>query len=462
MRSGALPGLGSGWLWLAFGCVHALLAILNIPSVSDAYGDVRTVYPFWVEQGLEGEWLGIDVGWVYPLLAWAPILIANVLGPDALPLVWMLMVTALDAVAFAMLLRVPRGPLLAWTWLGLQVALGPVALARIDTVAVAVCIIGLVVLRQGRTGWAAAAFTAAAWMKVWPGVLFLALLIARRQRLRILAAGALVSGAVLAVAALLGSQHALSFLLEQEDRGLQIEAVSATPFLWLAALTDDAYVYFDRQIYTFQVDSNGVGRVAELATPVLIATVLALCVLGVIAVRRSHGREAIVWLALAMVAAMIVTNKVGSPQFVLWLTVPALLLAEAGARRHWIGVGAVGLVALLTQVQFPWTYDWLVVADPLAVLLLTLRNLLHVGILVGAVWMLVRAARRGPYALSVDERREQVAHADGLDQERVVAEPALEHDRLGAGGAGGDAGGQPLLVGDREEPVAGDADDERR
>lgn len=446
--------------------MHALLVLLNVPSVSDAYGDVLTVYPWWVQQGLgadgePGQWLGIDIEWVYPLLAWLPILIANALGPDALPLVWMLMVTALNAVAFAMLLTVPRGHVLAWTWLGLQLALGPVALARIDTVAVAVCIIGVVVLRHGRPGLAATAFTIAAWMKVWPGVLYLALLIARRERLRILAAGAIVSGAVLLVAMLLGSQHALSFLFQQEDRGLQIEAVAATPFMWLAS-AGDAHVYFDRQIYTFQVDFDGVGRVAALATPVLVAAVAALCALGVVAVRRSHGREAIIWLAVAMVAAMIVTNKVGSPQFVLWLTVPALLLAEAGARRHWVGVGAIALVALLTQVQFPWTYDALVVADPLAVLLLTVRNLVHVGILVGAVWMLVRAARRGPFALSVDERREQVAYAAGLDEEGVVAEAALEHDGLAAGGARRDAGGEPTLIGDGEEPVAGDADDERR
>lgn len=436
-----------------------------MPSVSDAYGDVLSVYPFWVEQGMgvdrqPGSWLGIDVEWVYPLLAWMPILVANVLGPEALPLVWMLMVTALDALAFALLLRVPRGQLLASTWLGLQLVLGPVALARIDTVTVAVCIIGLTVLRGGRPGFAAAAFTVAAWMKVWPGVLYLALLIARRERLRILLAGTIVSAAVLVIAALLGSQHALSFLFQQEDRGLQIEAIAATPFMWQAAL-GDAHVYFDRQIYTFQVDAPGVGRAADLATPVLIGAVVALCGLGALAVRRSHSREAIVWLAVALVAAMIVTNKVGSPQFVLWLTVPALLLAELGARRHWIGVGAIALVAALTQLQFPWTYDALVLAEPLGVLLLTLRNAVHVGILVGSVWMLVRAARRGPYALSVDERREQVAHAAGFDQEGVVAEPALEHDRLGAGGGGGDTAGEPLLIGDREEPVAGDADDER-
>lgn len=441
--------------------MHALLAILNVPSVSDAYGDVLSVYPWWVEQGVQGEWLGIDVPWVYPLLAWAPILVSNVLGTEALPLVWMLMVTALDAVAFHLLLTVPRGRVLAGTWLALQLALGPVALGRIDTVAVAVSIIGIAVLRRGRPGLAAAAFTVAAWMKVWPGVLFLALLIARRERLRVLAAGAAVSAAVLGVAALLGSGHALSFLTQQEDRGLQIEAVAATPYMWLIG-GDRAHVYFDREIWTYQVDSDGVGMVAMLATPVLVGVVLLLCAIGVLAVRRSHGREAIVWLALALVASMIVTNKVGSPQFVLWLTVPALLLAELGARRHWLGVAAIGAVSLMTQLQFPWTYGWLVVGDPAAVLLLTARNVLHVGILVGAVAMLLRAARRGPFALSGEERRQQVADATGLDQEPVVAEAALEDDRLGTRHARRQPRGEPLLIGDREEPVARDADDEHR
>ncbi len=419
--------------------MHALLAILALPSVSDAYGDVLTVYPFWVEQGLgsegrPGQWLGVDVPWVYPLLAWAPILASSAFGTAALPLVWMLLVTALDAIALALLLRVPRGLVMAWTWLALLVALGPVAIARIDTVVVALCVIAIVALRSDRPGVAAALFTIGAWMKVWPGVLWLALLVVRRERMRVVAAGALVSAAVLGLAALAGSGHALSFLTEQDDRGLQIEAVAATPYLWLAS-AGEAQVAFDRDIYTFQVEGDGVGAVAALATPVLVAAVLAIGALGALAVRRAHRREAIVWLAVALVEAMIVTNKVGSPQFVLWLFVPALLLAEAGARRHWVGVGAIALVAALTQLQFPWTYDWLVAAHPAAVALLTARNALHVALLVGAVWMLVRAARVGPVGVSGEERRQQIADAAGLDEERVVPEAALEHDGLGAGDA---------------------------
>lgn len=420
-----------------------------------------TVYPWWLQQAEAGERLGVDVPWVYPLLAWVPILVAGALGTAALPIVWMLLVVALDAVAFALLLTLPRGRAMATAWLGLLLLIGPVAVGRIDAVAAALAIIAVVQLRQGRQGVAAGLLTAAAWMKVWPGALWLALLIARRGRRTTLAAGAAVSAAVLGAAALLGSQHALSFLVEQGDRGLQIEAVAATPWMWAAA-AGEAVVRFDREIYTFQVYGPGVRDVAALATPVLVAVVAVVAALGVVAVRRSHGQEATVWLAVSLIAAMIVTNKVGSPQFMVWLTVPALLLVEAGARRHWIAVGAIGAVGLLTQLQFPWTYDWLVLADPAAVALLTARNLLHVGILAGAVWMLVRAARRGRFAASAEQRREQVGHAVALDEEAIVAEAALEHDRLGPRHARGDAGGEALLVGDREEPVARDPDDERR
>ena len=422
-----------------------------------------SVYPAWVERGTEGEpeWLGIDVPWVYPLLAWAPILASSALGTEALPLLWMLLVTALDAIAFRLLLSVPRGGVMAFAWLGLQLALGPVALARIDTVAVALGVIAVVALRRAKPGVAAALFTIGAWMKVWPGALYLALLIVRRERMRVVAAGALVSGAVLAIALLLGSSEPLSFFTEQEDRGLQIEAIAATPYLWLAT-EGDAQVFFDREMYTFQVRGQGVRTVAALATPALIGAVLLIAAVGALAVRRAHRREAVVWLAVALVEAMIVSNKVGSPQFVLWLIVPALLLAEAGARRHWAGVASIGLVAVLTHIQFPWTYDWLVGAHPAGVALLTARNVVHVAILAGAVSMLLRAARRGPLEGSAEEGREEVAHAGRLDEEGVVPEPALQHDRLAARHARRDAGGEPLLVGDREEPVAGDADDERR
>lgn len=448
--------------------MHGLLALLSSPNVSDAYGDVLQVYPVWLRQGLEGTWLGIDAPWVYPLPAWLPILAAGALGPEALPVLWMLLVTLLDAIAFRLLLEIPRGRLLACTWLGLQLALGPVALGRIDTVAVAVTIVGLVALRLGRTGAAAGVLTAAAWLKIWPGVLYLALLIARRPRLPILAAGALVSGAVLLVAGMLGSGFPLSFLSEQGDRGLQIEAVAATPYLWLAAIGDATRVEFDRGIWTYQVTGPGVDAVAAFATPALIAMVAVVSALGVVAVRRQRGREAIGWLALALVEVLLVTNKVGSPQFAMWLVVPALLLAEEGGRRRWRAVAAVAAVSLVTQLQFPWTYDWLVMSHPLAVLLLTLRSLGHVALLALAVGMLVRIAReraadaRPGSGASAEERREQVADAVGLDEEGVVAEGALEHDRLGARRARRDARREPPLVGDGEEAIARDADDERR
>jgi hypothetical protein len=386
--------LRRSYLWLSFLVVHLLLVFLNMPDVTKAYTDVLRVYPSWLAQGLDGTWVGVDVPWVYPLLAWLPILVSGAFGPHLLPTMWLAMMTVLDAVAFASLLRARRGEVLAWTWLGLLIAAGPIAIGRLDGVATAVAIVGFAMLRNGRPGLAAAVWTTAAWMKVWPGVLYLALLVVRRERGTVLSAGALVSAAVLLVAALLGSQHALSFLLQQDHRGLQIESVGATPFMWMA-MAGDAHVYFHDGIVTFQVSHPGAGAVAAFSTPVLIAAVGAVCALGLRAVRRTSAHEATAWLALALVSTLIVTNKVGSPQFVLWLAVPALLLAERGRTRHWIAVSAIALVSLLTQLQYPLTYHALVAAELFGVLLLTARNALHVMILIGAVVMLARSARGG-------------------------------------------------------------------
>ena len=87
------------------------------------------------------------------------------------------MVLLLDAAAFAVLIggRDPRRLLAAWWWLGFLLLLGPIALARLDAVAVALCIVGLLWLNLHETA-AVVTLTVATWIKVWP-----AALIARRR-----------------------------------------------------------------------------------------------------------------------------------------------------------------------------------------------------------------------------------------------------------------------------------------
>jgi hypothetical protein len=75
--------------------------------------------------------------------------------------------------------------------------------------------------------------------------------------------------------------------------------------------------------------------------------------------------------------ALIVFNKVGSPQYFCWL-IPPVLLGLMVDRARFIPVAVISLATLLiTQVIYPWMYDEVLRATPPAVLWLTLRNLLE-------------------------------------------------------------------------------------
>ncbi len=57
-----------------------------------------------------------------------------------------------------------------WWWLGFLLALGPIGLGRIDTVATVLALIGVAFVAT-RPAVASALFTAGAWTKVWPAAL---------------------------------------------------------------------------------------------------------------------------------------------------------------------------------------------------------------------------------------------------------------------------------------------------
>ena len=224
-----------GWL--------ALVGLVLIPQ--QAFWDLD-LYRYWMWLGLnEGQWPVLSGSWVYPAGAIVPMLAAAVGGAgggSAYAAVWALMITVLDAVALAFLLHTrrpdrPQEPpttLGAWWWLAFLVLLGPVAMGRLDAVIAPVVVVALsIALNHPRI--TSALLTAAAWVKVAPGALLIALFVAVRRPWRsVVVPAAIVSVVVVGtVAALGGLPHVASFLTEQEERGLQIESPGATP--WLVA-----------------------------------------------------------------------------------------------------------------------------------------------------------------------------------------------------------------------------------
>lgn len=398
LRSAGLPAA----LWAAFVLVHGVLILLCFVAPGWPLGDVDLVYAGWANDAAAGRSVvGIDTRFVYPILAAVPILAALAFGPGLYAATWLGIVTVLNGIAFAFLLgrgRNRRALAAAGWWLGFLLLLGPVALARIDAITAALAIAAVLWVHT-RPFWATVLLTIATWVKVWPAALIAALFVVSRERRPVLAAAIGTSAVVAGVAvALGGGRNLFSFVTEQTGRGIQIESPVAAIWMWQAALgIPGSVIYYDRQILTYQVVGTGTNLAIDLMTPLLVLFVAAVLLIGWRASRAGADPDRVFpSLVLALVLTLILFNKVGSPQFVAWLAAPVVLgLLVHG--RAWRAPAVLALViAALTQLVYPYLYQWLLIADPLMMTVLSLRTLLELVLLGWAVRELVDARVGGP------------------------------------------------------------------
>ena len=420
-------------LWAAFLLVHLWLGQLNLHGPGWPLGDVEGVYKFWVERFLvTGTIVGIDSAWVYPIVAFVPMLLSYVLGGAVYSATWISMVTILNAVALGTLTGWGRSRLTiaaGWWWVAYLLALGPIALGRIDSITVPIAIVGLVIL--GRHPRAAGVVLAlATWMKVWPAALIAAIVVASRQRWQVVAGVGLATAGVVLVSLLLGAgPNLLSFITQQSSRGLQVEAPVSTPFLWMtAAGAPGSSVYYAEDILTFQVSGQGTEVAAAVMTPLLAIVALAIAGLGVLAVRRGVSTTRLLApLALALVAAFIVVNKVGSPQFESWIAAPVALgivLAGRGGPSFRVPAALTIVIGALTQLIYPALYGYLISVNPAMLVAITCRNLLLIALLAWAVTEVVRLARSSTVA---DVESDLDAQVGGAYADSAYDDNADEH-----------------------------------
>ena len=408
-------GLPLTVLWLAFVVAHLYVATIGWVMPALPMGDTVFVYEPWARNALGGGAIvGVTESWVYPQLALVPMLIAQGLSQLIHPLfpgsyavgsasyvvAWSILVTALDAVGFAFLLRgtvarrsrIRRGA--ALLWMIALVLLGPIAMFRIDAITVPLAIIGGLWLFS-RPAVASALFTIGAWIKIWPGALFVAALALLRGRIRMIVSAAIVTFVVVLGLVLLGgSKNLFGFLSQMSGRGLQIEAVGATPLLWLTQV-GVTRIQYDRQILTFQLAGPGVDVVAALLTPLMVVGVVAVAALALWKLRAgASARRLLPATMLALVAILIACNKVGSPQFQVWMLAPLVLWCLFDGPRVRIPAILVLLDYALTQAVYPVVYDHLLAAEALPIALLSARNILVVVICVIAIRAIVRTPVR--------------------------------------------------------------------
>ena len=161
------------------------------------------------------------------------------------------------------------------------------------------------------------------------------------------------------------------------DRRIEIEAVFAS-LIWLA---DGLLGRTPSILYNFGA-YHLVGDLPDLCA--LLSLPLLGCALVIVAsgVTRESGDADLARASCGCLLAFIVTNKVLSPQYLIWL-IPFIVTLQG----RWAGqVRALFAVCcLLTTLDYPYFFFGLVALEPVPILIVGARNLVLV-VITGAVW----------------------------------------------------------------------------
>lgn len=398
-------------MWGGFVVVSIYLGWVGYIAESVPYGDVSFIYEYWATRALsEGQVVGLNELWVYPLFALFPMVGSALISPDNFAVGWIIIVTGLNALVFGMLLlphlarklgrEASSLKIAAWWWLIFMAVLGPIAVSRLESIVSALAIAGMVlVFIWPKT--AGVLLTMGAWIKVWPAAIVFVAFATVRTKWRLFL-GALYFSLGLIVISVLGGGVAnlFGFLGQQTSRGIQIEAPLAAPFLWLAISGNSGHgIYYDTDILTYQVSGPGVAEVAYISNAVLGVAVIGALAWGWWLSRRGIDQMLLFPLvSFIVITALIVFNKVGSPQYMMWFVAP-IVAGLIFYPRVWRPLALLSLlVAGMTHVIYPYWYGNILVLDPPLISLLTLRNVGLVALLVASCWILYAESKREIWA----------------------------------------------------------------
>lgn len=227
--------------------------------------------------------------------------------------------------------------------------------------------------------------------KLYPIVLipmFAAFYWAQRQYsalVRFTAGAAIAAAVVMLPFASIGIGNLFGFLEYHKLRGLQIESVLAG-LLLLGHQLGWTPVEVVLNYGAFHLNSPLANSIAQLL-PVAFLSVSGLVFL--LSLRRLWQGKSLVVPIVAILLTFVVTNKVFSTQYLIWILPFAPLL-----RRSQVALFIA--ISVLSTLIYPHLYGRLLNLQGLAILVLNLRNLLTVGLL---GWLLVELTDRvKPYA----------------------------------------------------------------
>ncbi|MCU1567700.1 MAG: hypothetical protein JWQ56_2637 [Pseudarthrobacter sp.] len=390
--------------------VHLVFLVFaaSLSLRGEAFSDTF-IYRDWAMAGFnDANLTGGPSPWVYPILALIPMAVAGIAGPGPFFFLWVLMTTLLNGWALLKLTNrgrdrnaIPAG----WWWLVFTFLMGWLGFARVDGLTAPLVLVALA-YGVSRPFIASILLAIGTWVKVWPAAIMLALFAVVRNRILVVLAGITTTAGVVALAAAVGSvPKLLNFLTQQGDRGMQLEATFTTPWLWLSVLNaGGSRMYMNTDINSMQVDGPGTAVMSVLMQPLLVLA--ALLVAGLTFWALHNGKisggvdrtELLLAGALTLATAFVVFNKVGSPQFMVWLA-PAVAVGLAHSWREWrVPAAMLIAIAVATYFIYPLFYDALSHNNPWMALVLTIRNVLLVVLFLWSVRRLYLLGKKTPAA----------------------------------------------------------------
>jgi hypothetical protein len=364
------------WLFAAFALTRLGLAVAAL-AASGVYDRVETdtnLYAQYAQQLAGGAVPYRDVDIEYP-----PVLLPFLVAPAlALPAGayragWVALMLAVDAAGLAGALRLDRrlGGSAGWWWVVLIALLGPLVYTRYDLLPAVATVWALERARAGREAGAGAWLAVGALAKLWPGLLAPAFLVVARRPWRVIAGGAVAAALVLAPLAGVLPDIAGDVLGYHSARGIQIESVWANALLLAHRLAG----------YPIEVVRDfGAAHVGSplSATMKACSTALSLAAVAAAALRaRRLGPGGLPALAFALLAVLVATGSVLSPQFLIWVIALAAASQADPASPVRTAVRWLVPTAAVNHVLYPTFYPALVRRfDWSAIGVLSVRNLL--------------------------------------------------------------------------------------
>lgn len=321
------------------------------------YQDVNA-YQGWSDWIVSTHLLPLEETWQYPPGAGFLMLIPRI-GGGSFGTEFVILMLAFDllglwlATRFAKEERRDTG---IWIWLLAMPLLFSLPVLRFDLVPTVIAMAALLVIHR-RPTWFGILAGLGGMLKVWP--IFVLFGEWDRRRLVRSVGAALAVIVMIFVASEVAFGESFRFLTNQGDRGLQIEAVAASPWQLRQVITGKEPPVAQR-FGTNEVASDLADAVAKVLDLVAVAVFAAAAFWWwqrERGIRRGHRDLTDVALSrdfvFTVVLLFVVVSRVLSPQFLIWMVgLCAVVLTSRRtrvARSAWIVVGAVVLTAGLYQ-----------------------------------------------------------------------------------------------------------------